>query len=282
MSMMSKIIPKTKKEDEVKIFIEPDQKRIKLENIKYADYQRELKHSKVKQIVENFIPEIATPPLISFRRGEFWCVDGQHTIKALIEMGYKEITCRILTGLTYEEECLRFVIINTGRTRLTANQIFHGRVEEKDIRAIALVKLFNKYGFAYNKNCSGRGENLIGTVNSFVLMQRNYGMDMVERVLRVLRKAWLGEADSLLASIINGLKTFLNEYPECDEAFLIKALEKITPGDLEHDAEEFKKGKKIRPARAGSTCYHVAKIIEQLYNDEISMPRRGRRKIEAV
>lgn len=275
---------KLKKEKfvESKVLPEPILKRIPIENIKFADYQRELKPSKVKQIVKNFIPDIMGEPLISFRRGEFWGIDGQHTIKACQEMGYKELVCRVLTGLTYEEECLRFVILNTGRTRLTANQIFHGRVEEKDPNAVALVELFKKYGFSYNKNCSTRGENLIGTVNSFVHMQKNYGMDMVERVLKIIRRAWFGEADSLLASIINGLKTYLNEYSDCDDDILIKALEKIAPCDLEHDAEDYKKGKRIRQARAGSTCYHVAKIITQLYDEEVNRPKKGRpRKVVA-
>ena len=33
----------------------------------------------------------------------------------------------------------------TGRTQLTTNQIFHGRVEEKDREALALVAMFKKY-----------------------------------------------------------------------------------------------------------------------------------------
>lgn len=264
------------KKSQNKVCFEPEVKRISIKNIKFAPYQRELNQTKVRKIVKEFMPDIVDYPLISLRRGEFWCVDGQHIIKALEEMGYTEVVCRVISGLTYEEECLRFVILNTSRTRLTANQIFHGRVEEKDINAIALVNAFAKYGYKYNKNCSGRGENLIGTVSSFVYIQNNYGMSMVERVLNILRKAWFGEEDSVLASIVNGLKTFLHEYENCDDAILIKALDKITPRALDEEARATRDGRKARRVRADSTCYHVAKIIEELYEDEKALS--GRRK----
>lgn len=265
------------KEKKTKSCFETEVKRIQIKNIKFAAYQRELNQSKVRKIVKEFMPDVVDFPLISFRRGEFWCVDGQHIIKALEEMGYTEVVCRVITGLTYEEECLRFVILNTSRTRLTANQIFHGRVEEKDDKAIALVKAFEKYGYRYNKNCSNRGENLIGTVSSFIYIQNNYGISMVERVLNILRKAWFGEEDSMLASVVNGLKTFLNQYQDCDDTTLIKALERISPKALEDTAKGYKDyGKKIGSVRAGSTCYHVAKIIEELYEEEKSSVRRRR------
>lgn len=257
-------------------YFEPDIKRIAIKDIKFAPYQRELSQSKVNKIVREFMPDIVDFPLISLRRGEFWCVDGQHIIKALEMLGFEYVTCRVINGLTYEEECLRFVILNTSRTRLTANQIFHGRVEEKDLQALDLVRVFKKYGYSYNKNCSGRGENLIGTVGSFVYMYNNYGLSMVERVLNILRKSWFGEAESLLASVVNGLKTFLNEYKDTDDDILIKALEKVSPKGLEETAKATRDGRKAYRVRAGSTCCHVAKIIQELYEEEKAAS--GRRK----
>lgn len=103
-------------------------KKIPLSNIKFAEYQREIKPSKINKIVKNFVPDIMGVGLVSFRGGEFWGIDAQHRIEALKKLGYTEILCQVLTGLTYEQECYRFVLLNTGRTQLTANQVFHGRV----------------------------------------------------------------------------------------------------------------------------------------------------------
>lgn len=134
-------------------------------------------------MTDYFVPDIMGLPLLSFRNGKYFCMDGQHRIEACKRMGYKEVYCQIITDLVYEEECRRFNILNTGRTQLNANQIFHCRVEEKEQTAIELVKMFKKYKYTYNKNTSVKDDNIIGAVSKFDKMFKKYGMTMVERVL---------------------------------------------------------------------------------------------------
>lgn len=252
-------------------------KKIPLDNIKFAEYQREVKPSKVNKIIKNFVPDILGIGLVSFRAGDFWGIDTQHRIEALKKMGYTEMLCQVLTGLTYEEECYRFVLLNTGRTQLTANQVFHGRVEEKDKDAVELVKMFNKYRFDYNKNNGTKDDNLIGAVSKFVKMQKSFGMHRVEKVLRILRNAWYGDKNSLSSAIITGLSTFLEENPDADEMTLTKALEKVMPNILIAQANNYVKCDMLRPGRADSACYHIAKEISYLYEDELNRPTRGRK-----
>lgn len=257
---------------------EPELKRIPIANLKFAAYQRELKPSKVRKISENFIPDIVGIALVSFRNGEFWCLDAQHRVKALEKLGYTEVWCQLITGLNYEEECKRFNILNTGRTQLTSNQIFHCRVEGKDPNALALVEAFKKYRFDYNKNAGNKSDNLIGAVSKFVKIQKIYGNVMVDRVLRTLRNAWMGDKYSLSSAIITGLSTFFAEMPDADDMILTKALEKISPDALITSANAYVKVNVLRPGRADSTCYHIAKLIEQCYEDEINNPRRKQSK----
>ena len=253
-------------------------KRIPIANLKFAPYQRELKPSKVRKIAENFIPDIVGIALVSFRGGDFWCLDAQHRVKAMEKLGYTEVWCQIITGLNYEEECRRFNILNTGRTQLTANQVFHCRVEEKDPNAIALVEAFKRYRFDYNKNAGNKSDNLIGAVSKFVKIQKIHGNAMVDRVLRILRNAWMGDKYSLSSAIITGLSTFFAEKPDADDMTLTKALEKISPDALITSANAYVKVNVLRPGRADSTCYHIAKLIDQCYEEELSLPRRGRSK----
>ena len=268
--------PFVKKEMQPKL-PELELKKIPLSNIKFAEYQREVKPSKINKIVKNFVPDIMGVGLVSFRGGEFWGIDAQHRIEALKKLGYTEILCQVLTGLTYEQECYRFVLLNTGRTQLTANQVFHGRVEEKDKDAIALVEMFKKYRFEYNKNNGTKDDNFIGAVSKFVKMQKNFGMDRVEKVLRILRNAWYGDKNSLSSAIITGLSTFLEENPTADEITLTKALEKVMPNILIAQANNYVKCDMLRPGRADSACYHIAKEISYLYEDELNRPVRGRK-----
>jgi hypothetical protein len=220
--------------------------------------------------------------LVSFRGGKFWGIDAQHRIEALKKLGYTEILCQVLTGLTYEQECYRFVLLNTGRTQLTANQVFHGRVEERDKDAMELVDMFKKYRFEYNKNNGVKSNNVIGAVSKFVKMQKLSGIERVETVLRILRNAWYGDKNSLSSAIITGLSTFLEENPVADEMVLTKALEKVMPNVLVAQANNYVKCDMLRPGRSDSACYHIAKEISYLYEDEVNRPQRGRRQRAAI
>lgn len=262
---------------EPKVLPELTFKRIPIDNIEYAPYQREVKMSKVRKIIEHFIPEIMGVALVSFRGGKFNCIDAQHRIEALRRMGYTEVWAIILTDLTYEQECRYFNVLNTGRTQLNANQVFHCRVEEREGVAIALVNLFSKYKYDYNKNGSTKDNNIIGAVSKFDKMCKKYGLSMVERVLKVLRGAWLGDKDSLTSSIITGMSTFFNEHPEVDDALLIDALGHISPKELLVSASLFMKFGILRPGRADSACYHIAKQINELYEDVINRSKCDRK-----
>lgn len=270
------------KSNEVKRLPEPELKRISIANLEFGDYQRELKPSKVNKIANDFMPDIVGIGLVSFRNGKFWCLDAQHRVMAMKKLGYTEILCQVLTGLTYEEECIRFNVLNTGRTQLSANQVFHCRVESKEPQALAIVEMFKKYRFDYNKNNSTKDDNVIGAVSKFDKMCKAYGIPMVEQVLRVLRNSWYGDKNSLSSAIITGLSTFLAETPQVDELALTKALEKVVPTMLIASANNYVKCDMLRPGRADSACYHIAKMIGQLYDDEVHRPKRNRTKKVAM
>ena len=197
--------------------------------------------------------------------------------------GYTLLYSFILTDLDYLEECLYFTILNTGSSKLHYNQVFHGLIEGKNPEAIALANMFEKYHFTYNPNSANKFNNVIGCVKKFVDMKNEYGMYMVEKVLRVLRNSWMGEKESLSAAMVEGLKTFLNERMSVDESVLIKALEKRHPTAIKNESLRYIQGSFINKIRHGDKhCYHVAKVIELLYDEElynIAHPvKRGRPK----
>lgn len=102
-------------------------------------------------------------------------------------------------------------------------------------------------------------------------------MSRVEQILRILRNAWYGDKYSLSSAIISGLSTFLSENQDVDELILTKALEKVLPNILIAQANNYVKCDMLRPGRADSACYHVAKTISYLYEDEVSKPTRNKR-----
>ena len=59
-----------------------------------------------------------------------------------------------------------------------------------------------------------------------------------------------------------------------DDEILIKALEKIMPSMLVASANNYVKCDLIRPGRADSACYHIAKMISQYYEASLGRTRR--------
>lgn len=80
-------------------------------DIKGSTYQRKIDKKKIDRIVANFDEHIANEPKLSFRNGEFFVFDGQHTIAARKRLnGDKDlfVLCKVYTNLSAEEEAWLF------------------------------------------------------------------------------------------------------------------------------------------------------------------------------
>lgn len=74
-------------------------------DIKGSTYQRKIDKKKIDRIVANFDEHIANEPKLSFRNGEFFVFDGQHTIAARKRLnGDKDlfVLCKVYTTPQYE------------------------------------------------------------------------------------------------------------------------------------------------------------------------------------
>lgn len=74
-------------------------------------YQRRLHPPRVARIVANFDEHIANEPKISYRDGNYYAFDGQHSIASRKMMNNGEdlpIRCKVYRGLTESDEALLF------------------------------------------------------------------------------------------------------------------------------------------------------------------------------
>lgn len=74
--------------------------------------QRELRPARVNELAAEFNPEYFEPPIVNFRDGIYWIIEGQHSTEALkIWLGDWEtqvVNCRVYTGLTEKQEAEMF------------------------------------------------------------------------------------------------------------------------------------------------------------------------------
>ena len=253
----------TKREDKL---TPPDYKTLEVSELKLAPYQRGVYPAKIKKYAQNFDYDVFGVPLVSLRDGEYWIVDGQNRVEALKLKGIKTVLCQVLHGLTYEEEALKFVKLNTDRTVLSSNQKFHARVESGEQTAKRIAFIIHKNNLLYARNTSKRNDNQIGAISCVERIMGCMGEKHLDRVLRVIKKSWCGDADSLSKDILTGMSTFFEENKRVNETILISALERTTPQAIRLSATVFAAtNSMVVKTGSGSKEPHIAKIVRDVY-----------------
>lgn len=108
--------------------------RIPLCLLKLAGYQR-VELRTVRRISDEWDETRCGAILASHRDGSFWIVDGQHRTAAANLNGAEDIFAMILTGLTYEQEAMRFATQNRNVKPLSSYETLVGLREGGDYSA---------------------------------------------------------------------------------------------------------------------------------------------------
>ena len=240
-----------------------------------APYQRNVSMNRVKYYADHYDPCIFGVILVNHRDGRYYILDGMHRVEVAKMLKIPSVLCQVLEGLTYEEECKKFLKLNSERKELNANQSFKARVESGETFANNIVEILDRYGFAFNPNCGIREDNIVGAIRTVERIARRNGLGALDHVLDVIRNAWYGSAASFDVSIMRGLNTFLLEYPEVDMTRLIKTLEKVPPENIKMKAIYNINVDNLAGLNGGNgKKEHIAKTIRDLYNK--SVPRQER------
>lgn len=188
--------------------------------------QRELKKSWVEHIAQNFDPDEVGLPVVSWRDGFFWVIDGQHRIEAMKLMGWadQQILCECFEGLTEAEEAEKFLKrqdrlpvaqLESFKSALTA-----GREVESDIDRIAR---------ALNIRIGGGSKTSISAVGTLGRVYRRGGPGTLSRTLRVIRDSYGGAGFS--AAVINGVALVIQRFDATfDDDVAVERLSKAMGG----------------------------------------------------
>lgn len=243
--------------------LRPDFQLIRVEDLYLAPYQRMLNRKRILQYAERYDPDIFGIILVSYRDGKYWIVDGQHRVEVAKLRQISTVWCQVIEGLTYEQEAQKFHEINDRKVRLNANHKFHAKIEAQDEMAVKINKILDTYGFVYSKEGNESCENTITAVGTIQKIYKEHGEKGLSTVLRILRKAWGGDKESVRAAMLKGLNTFVTNYAY-DEEFLIKILEKDLPQSIMSRSKTYTNN--IRRIDGGN-CFHISKVIRDMYEE---------------
>lgn len=256
--------------------IKPNYANISLESLHYAPYQRKPKGELVKAIANNFDWDLFGVISVSYRDGKYWIVDGGHRVAGLsLKDKSAKVLCCVWEGLSYEEECAKFLKFNSQRNSLNAAEKFHAKVEEGNPEAIDIVTIMKKFNFSYAgsniTNC-----DIIKPINAVEYIYSKYGSKVLNNTLGIIKSTWLGDKESLTCKVLKGMSTFLNEYQTINFTILRRALDGISPKDLEIEAIVKAGINKKRISLSGGQCkfYHICLAIRDLYNENAPKGKR--------
>lgn len=203
--------------------------------------------------------------------GHYYAFDGQHRREVLLflDMGDWEVDCLVYHGLTPEEECARFRLLNRSQ-KVSAFEDFDKGVKAGDPECVAINTLVENAGLFVSEQ---KAPGCVRAVNVLrKLYSKENGPAALIATLSVMTEAWGTDADALDGQIIAGIGEVLLRYGgEVDLGVLAKKLSKRTGGPyaLIGDA------KQIAGLRRTTVGRGMAEVLVAEYNVKRRVGRLG-------
>lgn len=201
---------------------------------------------------------------VSIRDGKAYVIDGQHRVRAAIELGLGDtkVLCHVYRSLTLEEEARKFLALNDARTVSPIDRYRVG-LTALDPICVGVRDTLAAHGLEIISGSRDGGVRCIA--KALALYERD--PDLLDSVCRVIVEAWGTRAAAFEQVVFAAMGTVLGRYNgDLDRGTLSKKLANYRggPAALAGDARGLADYRPISVTRA------AAEIMVETYN-------RGRR-----
>lgn len=233
--------------------------------ISAQSYQRPVNPNHVRDIVSGFDAHLFAEPLVSFRGGKYYLIDGQNRISALVWMNHGNpvsVKCTVFTGLTEADEANLFAKQDKLNRKLTPfeyiNASSNGNDKDSDTTKKFLAACAECGVTIKNQKSSEAGSFM--AANALLNAYKKYGDTAFKRVVPLILDTWQGNWDSKSISFINAMFAFDKRYSgKYSRRRFISASKKLSPAQLLYTAK----------AMVGSTSECVCAQLANAYNHGI-------------
>lgn len=207
---------------------------------KHPDYNRGItgiNRKMVELIKAEFDPYKVNPVTVSLRDGKYYIIDGQHTAVALYELNDSNphcfIQCKILTGLTREEEAKLFIGMNINIQTLKTPDKIWALFISGDGHAKEFVRIVRANGYDYEL----KGPKQISAVSACWSIFNN-DPELFAEVLNITRAAWPDNGCAVSTITMNALAIFVAHHKdEYESSWLIRRLSETSHKEIEKKAK---------------------------------------------
>ena len=178
-------------------------------------YQRPTEPERVRSIVSQFDPALVNLLKVSARNGHYYVFDGGHTLAALRAVnGQKDfpVLCKIYYGLTYEEEAILFAKQQGNAKRVGIPYKLRALEAAGDLEAVDFLERTRRSGFEITPGTRTVRDGSITAVKRAYDAYRQLGPDHYEKMMRLVKETWNGEAWSVGQSMLGGISEFYRTY----------------------------------------------------------------------
>lgn len=207
------------------------------------DYQRNLSLGHINRAAENFDLYQINPVKVSRRDGVNYVFNGQHTIEIVaLVSGSREtpVWCMIYDDLSYTAEANIFANQQKFVKPLQPYEVFNANIEAGNDTQLIIKSLVESYGLTIGNK---KGPGIICAVSTLENIYTNYGMQTLNRTLRLIIGAWEGDLHSFSANILNAVAKLISVFGDGlnDDIFKEK-LGAVSVKQLTRVAKERKSG----------------------------------------
>lgn len=241
--------------------------------------QRPLRSKKhAEWIANNFDSNLFDPLVVSYRDGVYYVIDGQHRLYAVKKLFGNDylVECRIMKGLTLQEEAKLFVDLNGCSKVLQYTDKAKGLYYSGDKTMSDLMNICKRYGVELGIDDDKRqvADGRIVAIKALVDTYNKIGYEQTARLVHLINDTWDGKADGFKGEIIKATAVILSLYSdELNDSLFIKKLSKADPVSIIRMAKNdiaTKAKTEVKMARIMITNYYNkgrgAKPVEYRFN----------------
>jgi hypothetical protein len=215
---------------------------VELMDIDYT-YQR-IAGTTINKLMRDWNDEKCDFLVVSFRDNKFYIIDGQHRYTVAKAKGIVSLPCIIFTGLTQNDEALKFARQQDNVNKLSAYDTFKANIAcgNANIPEVKTDMEIKRICDKYNIEVKKYGRNNVGekvlrcltTVRPLVNSTTYDGLKCFEWLIDTVNTTnWADCSDSYSDYIIAMLKNYyVDNVDNLNEDKLMKVMNSITPSEL--------------------------------------------------
>lgn len=187
-------------------------KRFNIEDLETKhEAQRTLDEAWVEEIKDNWDERTCTPPVVVIENGVNLVVDGQHRLQAMRELGYRQIDCYLIQGISASEA---FLMINNIKPIEDIDKFIQlSKINEYEK---LILDIFNEYEIKIAVHSNG--ETYFSDVEYLWSLKEEINLDALRAALEIIIN--VVEYDGKISKLLIGrLYDLFNSKPIYNKAY---------------------------------------------------------------